>query len=158
MVRKMAGSGLPRGSSSAECTTAKRGGQPEPAHHGVDEPTRRGGRQTQPGAPTVAEVEGVDGTGLELDGRLEASGHGIDDLGRHGLARGAAPGIAGVPVLDGVAEEHPLGLEAPLDGEGHTVAAEDLDLDVVPDGLAVDEQAVHVEDGRLDRHRELTVS
>ena len=69
------------------------------------------------------------------------------------VARRPAPGVAGVPVLDGVAEEHPLGLEATLHGQRHAVATEDVDLDVVPDGLAVDQQPVHVEDGRVDRHR-----
>jgi hypothetical protein len=32
------------------------------------------------------------------------------------------------------------------------VAAEDVDLDLVPDGLTVDQQPVHVEDGRADPH------
>ena len=33
------------------------------------------------------------------------------------------------------------------------MTTEDVDLDLVPDRLAVDQQPVHVEDGRLDPHR-----
>ena len=61
---------------------------------------------------------------------------------------GPRPRVQPVPVLGDLVHEHALGRAAALDGEGDAEPAEDLDLGLVPEDLGVDEQPVHVEDGR----------
>ena len=122
--------------------------QAEVLQRGIDEAVlrRRGDGEGQ--MTLGAQGDGVLGSGLELPLRQEQGDDPVDDRHRH-LRRGrAAPWIPRVPVLGHLAHEHALGAAAAVTRQRHTEVAEYLDLGLVPEDLRVDEQAVHVEDGR----------
>ena len=50
-------------------------------------------------------------------------------------------------------DEHALGCAAVPGGQRYTETAQDLDLGLVPENLGVDEEPVHVEDGRAEPRR-----
>ena len=77
-------------------------------------------------------------------------------IGHRDLGRGRArPRVQPVPVLRHLVDEHPLGRPAAVLVEGDAEAvAEDLDLGLVPEHLRVDQQPVHVEDGRVEPRRD----
>ena len=154
-VRNTAGCGLPYSSSSAECTSSKRSRRPKCAsaasirRYCDDEATASGRprsrhRSMACSAPGLEHALGHD----ELD-------HPVDDRHRHlvGRRRGARPRVQPVPVRGDLVHEHALGRAAALDGQRDAETAEDLDLGLVPEDLGVDEQPVHVEDGRGEPRR-----
>ena len=129
--------------------------QAEVRQRGVDEAVLRRRRHRQGEAAGAAQIDGVRGSRLE-----HALGHDelndpVDDRHRHlvGRRRGSRPGVQPVPVRGDLAHEHPLGRAAALDGEGDAETTEDLDLGLVPEDLGIDEEPVHVEDGRGEPRR-----
>ena len=88
--------------------------------------------------------------GARLQGALRQDqlDHAVDDRHRHLVGGRAGPGVEAEPVLGHLVHEHALGRAAAVDGEADAEAAEYLDLGLVPEDLRIDEEPVHVEDGR----------
>ena len=68
---------------------------------------------------------------------------------------GVAPGhgCSAYQCRGDLVHEHALGRAAAVDGEGNAETAQDLDLGLVPEDLGIDEEPVHVEDGRGEPRR-----
>jgi len=156
-VRKTAGCGLPNASSSAECAKRKWRARSKCSstssitRYWLDEATAMA-RPWRRHSSMVDPTPGCSVPGPPRD-RTRARPPGPPPC-----RCPARPRVAVVPVGDRLVHEHALGLAARLDAEGHPEVAEHLDLGLVPEGLGVDEEAVHVEDGRAEagtarRHR-----
>ena len=104
---------------------------------------------------SAAEVDGVLGARLELALGGDELNHPVDDGHRHLVGRrcGAWPRVQPVPVRGDLVHEHALGRAAAFDGEGDAETTQDLDFGLVPEDLGVDEEPVHVEDGRGEPRR-----
>ena len=92
--------------------------------------------------------DGVLGARLELALRKDQRDDTIDDGHGHLGRRRARPRVPGVPVLGHLTDEHALGAAAAVTRKRDAEPTEDLYFSLVPEDLRVEEQPVHVEDGR----------
>ena len=122
----------------------------EVREHEVDQPVLGGRRHRQRQPAGTAHLDDAAGAGLETPLGHHQRHHAVDD--RHGDLVGPRthPRRALEPVARDLAHVHALGLPARRGFDRDAEAAQHLHLGPVPEGLGVDEQAVHVEDGRRE--------
>ena len=107
---------------------------------------RRGHSQRQ--VPLGAQRNGVLGARFELALRQHERDDAIDDGHGHLGRRRRGPRVAGVPVLGHLTDEHAFGAAAAVARKRDAEPTEDLHFGFVPQDLRVEEEPVHVEDGR----------
>jgi len=117
---------------------------------GFDQPVlgRRSDGEWQ--ASSFAQVDGMHCARLQLTSLDDEVYDPVDDHDRDVLRGRSVPRKERVPVFGDFSDEHPLGRADGARGKGDAQPAEDLEFGLVPEDLRVDEQPVHIEDGRVE--------